>query len=234
MKARYPVAALFTLFVLLGASQARAVLECASCGCSNACTTTCFTGGAASTCGASGPKCAGDPACSGCLTPAEADSLLGLVREAARQPAAVEPRIGAVTARLTSRLAGFVEERGLGVVFAPATGFVAHSAGAGGTRTPDLAFVRRPGEHPGAAVGEGVPELVAHTLPHRSAQATMEQEAQAWLAAGTRFVMVLDPFARTVTVYHGGSEARVLAAEDLLDLPEVLPGWSVRVSELFD
>jgi Uma2 family endonuclease len=162
---------------------------------------------------------------------AEAAFLLDFAREAEQRTAAVEPRIGAVAARLTLRIAGFVEERGLGVVFAPATGFGGQAAG--GMWPPDLAFVRGQEGRSTEVVGKLVPQLIAQILPNVGAKNAVEEEARAWLASGTRIVLVLDPFAATVTVYRDGAKPRFLGAEDVLEVPEVLPGWAVPVAELF-
>ncbi len=234
MKIPRPLALLLCLAGLLAASRAEAIIQggCANCTCSSACSAICSTsGGPLSTCGAAG-KCVGSSGCGGggcCLTTNDAAALLQALGEEPRQALASEPRVGAAAARLTVRLAGFVEEGALGAVFAPATGLV--DAGSG-LRTPDLAF--RPAAAPSITSRPATPALVAEVLPTPAAGAAIEQEARTWLAAGARVVLVVDPFAQTVTVHRAGSSPLVLGADDRLEIADLLPGWSVRVADLFD
>jgi len=57
--------------------------------------------------------------------------------------------------------------------------------------------------------------------------------AREWLTAGTRAVLVVDSDSRVVSLYQPGAAVKVLGADDILELPEVLPGWSLSVGELF-
>jgi Uma2 family endonuclease len=59
------------------------------------------------------------------------------------------------------------------------------------------------------------------------------EKAVAWLDAGTRMVLVIDPSRRTATVYSPGGEVRVLTEEDFVEGGDVVPGWRVRVKEFF-
>ena len=54
-----------------------------------------------------------------------------------------------------------------------------------------------------------------------------------YLDAGTRFVWVVDPDSRTITVYRSRDAIRLLTLEDELDGADVLPGFRCQVSELF-
>ncbi len=230
MKITRSLALLLSLAGLLAASRAEAIIQggCANCTCSSACSAICSTsGGPLSTCGAAG-KCVGSSGCGGggCLTTNDAAALLRALGE---EPLASEPRVGAAAARLTVRLAGFVEEGALGSVFAPATGLVDARSG---LRTPDLAF--RPAAAPSSTSRPATPALVAEVLPAAAAGAAIEQEARTWLAVGVRVVLVVDPFAQTVTVHRAGGSPLVLGADDRLEIADLLPGWSVRVADLFD
>ena len=55
----------------------------------------------------------------------------------------------------------------------------------------------------------------------------------AWLEAGSRMVMVLNPRHRTITVYRSLDEITMLTEDMMVDGGDVVPGWSVRVGELF-
>jgi hypothetical protein len=44
----------------------------------------------------------------------------------------------------------------------------------------------------------------------------------------------VDPELRTVQIHTDGASSVVLRSDDVLELPEILPGFSCRVSELFE
>jgi Uma2 family endonuclease len=135
--------------------------------------------------------------------------------------------LGQLTARLTWRLAQFVEETGLGSVYAAETGFQLSKAGR--VRSADLAFVSR--ERLDLGKKAGAPDLVAEVVSRTSGATTTR--VSDWLAGGTRVVLVLDSSAKTLTV-HRRSGAETLTPESYLTLPDVVPGWSLRVGDLFD
>jgi Uma2 family endonuclease len=54
------------------------------------------------------------------------------------------------------------------------------------------------------------------------------------LAAGCHTVWVVYPKREEVKVFEASGAGRTLHAGDLLEAPDLLPGFSVRVSELFD
>ncbi len=55
-----------------------------------------------------------------------------------------------------------------------------------------------------------------------------------YLAAGTRQVWVLWPSKRAVSVYRPNADTRELGPDATLDGGDVLPGFSVRVGDLFE
>jgi hypothetical protein len=207
------------LLALLSVSRSEAITQCANCSCGMSCSALCtLAGGGTSTCGAMG-VCVGSPSCSGggCLTGSQADFVIKLLEKEPRQ---AEPVQGRAAARLTWRLTQYAEENGLGAVYAAGTRFERAGA-ARKLANPDLAFVSR-----GRRAGS--PDLVVQFAP-----ANVEATAAGWLGSGTRAVLVLDSAARTVKVYRQGAQLRVLGADAVLDLPDLLPGWSLRVGDLF-
>lgn len=69
--------------------------------------------------------------------------------------------------------------------------------------------------------------------PHDRAQ-DVHAKAQGYLEAGTRQVWVLWPRERSMTVYDADGGPRELGPEARLDGGDVLPGFSVRVGNLFE
>jgi Uma2 family endonuclease len=61
----------------------------------------------------------------------------------------------------------------------------------------------------------------------------MHAKVMDYLDAGTRLVWVVDPDPRTVTVYRSRDQIRLLSKADEIDGGDVLPGFRVKVSELF-
>ena len=204
------------LLAFLGASRSEAIMLCEDCGCGNSCTTNCVTDSGWSTCGVSGTTCAGRSECGGgdCLTATQANFILGLLDREPRVVTPVEHQRGRAAARLTWRLTQFAEESGVGEVYTPRT-----------AASPDLAFVSRERLAAGRAAA---PDLVVMFAPSRKKDAVTP-----WLAGGARAVLVLDPAARTIEVHENGSPRRVLGAESVLALPDLLPGWSLSVGDLF-
>ncbi|HEX4962398.1 MAG TPA: Uma2 family endonuclease [Thermoanaerobaculia bacterium] len=209
------------LLALCTAAPGAAILNCVDCGCSFACSTRCFTDTGSSTCGAQTSLCVGSPSCGGgCLMVPNPKTFLESLRTDPQQ-ASSQPQ-GQVLARLTWRLAQHAEENGLGAVYSGNTGFLLSKA-TGRLKVPALAFVSR--EHLKAgSPWSGAPDVAVELRA---------SAARDWLNAGTRAVLVVDAGSRTVSLYQKGAEARVLSADDVLELPEVLPGWSLRVGELF-
>jgi len=62
----------------------------------------------------------------------------------------------------------------------------------------------------------------------------LEEKILQFLALGTEIGMLIDPDKETVTIYYrSGQQPVVLGNGDTITLPELLPGWSVLVSELW-
>jgi Uma2 family endonuclease len=142
---------------------------------------------------------------------------------------------GRIVVRLTWRLAHFVEEHELGVVYAAETGFKLASD-PDTVRAPDVAFVSRARlNEVGAVRGywPGAPDLVAEVISPSDVYTEVEEKVLDWLEAGTRLVIVINPRSRAVTLYRSLADIVVLTERDALDAPELVPGWSVMVSELF-
>jgi len=142
---------------------------------------------------------------------------------------------GRVTARLTWRVAQFVEEQKLGTIFAAETGFLL-ATNPDTVRAPDLAFVTRQRMDevgPVAGFWPGAPDLVAEVVSSGDSFTQVEAKAKAWLDAGTSIVWIIDPRQEHVTVYKSSDEITVLDQAVTLDAPHRLPGWSVCVADLF-
>jgi Uma2 family endonuclease len=81
---------------------------------------------------------------------------------------------------------------------------------------------------------EGVPVLVAEVLSPSDRQADVIERVQDFLDSGVAIVRVLEPGFGTVTVYTPDAEPRLFSRGQQLAAEPHLPGFQVRVAELFD
>ena len=132
-----------------------------------------------------------------------------------------------------SVLRSFVRKNKLGRVYTGDTGFRLSDDI---VRSPDVAFVRRdrvPAVH-SSGFCKGAPDFAIEIRsPHESFRQLMRKIKQ-YLAAGTHTVWVFDSDRREVDVFEASGAERTLTARQVLKAPELLPGFSIRVSELFE
>lgn len=142
---------------------------------------------------------------------------------------------GRIAVRITWPLAQYVEERGLGTVYAAETGFVL-ARNPDTVRAPDVAFVRRERvEEMGDTGGywPGAPDLAVEVVSPGDAYAEVEGKVSEWLRAGARMVIVADPSNRVVKVHRGPTEVATLTEDDEIEGADVVPGWRMSVRSLF-
>jgi Uma2 family endonuclease len=141
---------------------------------------------------------------------------------------------GRVAMRLAWRLAQHVEQHQLGAVYAAETGFLLNRD-PDTVRAPDVAFVRQElidqteeikGYLPLA------PDLVAEVVSPGDTYTQVEEKALAWLDAGTRLVLVVDPGTRTVRIYRSKDDIRLLREPDELEANDVVKGWKLPVADM--
>lgn len=137
-----------------------------------------------------------------------------------------------ITTRLSRHLGNFVEPRGLGLVSgADSTMRMA----SGRVRLPDVAYVSAarvptsPDPIPSLA-----PDLAAEVLSDSNTPGEIAQKLREYFQSGTRLAWVVDRTSRTVAVHHEpGDPVRVLTEADSLDGEHVLPGFTLRIADLF-
>jgi len=145
-------------------------------------------------------------------------------------------RHGYCAARVCVLLGTHVHAIGLGAVFGNDTGYLlARSPDT--VRGPDVSFVAR--ERLGTTalpIGPfpGAPDLAVEVLSPSNSPAAIRGKVADYLAAGTRLVWVVEPETRTVTIYRSLLAPRTLAERETLDGEEVVPGFRVAVTELFE
>jgi Uma2 family endonuclease len=61
----------------------------------------------------------------------------------------------------------------------------------------------------------------------------IDEKVDAYLADGVRLVWVLDPQRRKAVVYTADDAPKHLAGDDVLDASDVVEGFTIRLSDLF-
>lgn len=142
---------------------------------------------------------------------------------------------GIVSARIAQILNDFVRARGLGYICGAETGFILQR-NPDTVRAPDVAFVCKekvPAPPLPTTFAEFAPDLAVEVVSPADRSDEIEQKISDYLEAGTRLVWVVYPKTKTVYVYRAGRAVQRLSAGDMLSGEEVLPGFSVMISELF-
>ncbi len=127
-----------------------------------------------------------------------------------------------------------MKAKSLGVVTGAETGFhIFYDPDT--VRAPDAAFIRRENLPPTPERGffPAAPDLAVEVLSPGDRASEVLAKVKDWLAAGCRAVWVLDPETETVTVYCGLDRIVILGLADTLTGDEVLPGFSIRVGDIF-
>src|SRR5262245_29795571 len=129
----------------------------------------------------------------------------------------------------------FVRPRGLGFVLVGEGGFLLAQQPPT-VRIPDVSFVRQERGLQGIGTFRplpGAPELAVEVLSPSNRRGEIHAKVADYLAAGCPLVWVVDPVGRSVAVYRKLLFPTVLGEDAELDGGDVLPGFSVRVGELF-
>lgn len=143
---------------------------------------------------------------------------------------------GGITVSLSWIMMNWVKRSNHGKLFAQDTGFIL-ARDPDVVLCPDIAYIRN--EHlPKSGIPKGffelVPDLVVEIVSPSDRYTDVEVKVERWLAAGVPLVWIVNPRLKQVKVYQPGSEAITLRSTDDLTGCEVLPGFTCRVSELFE
>lgn len=142
---------------------------------------------------------------------------------------------GATALKFSWRFAQFVETHHLGMTFVAETGFKI-ATNPDTVRAPDLAFVRSeriPESGLPRGYFPGAPDLAVEVVSPGDTVYEVEEKIEEWLAAGAQLVWIVNPRRRTVNVHRSDREERTLRENDVLDGEEVVPGFTLRVAEIF-
>lgn len=141
---------------------------------------------------------------------------------------------GGVSMRLGSKLFNHIDGHLLGMVFDASTGFYMRS---GDLLSPDVAFVaaaRLKGmKRLPRKFFQGSPDLVAEVLSPNDKPHEIERKMTEYFASDTKLAWLVDPEAKTVALYRDARPGRVLGGSDVLDGEDVVPGFTLALTDLF-
>jgi len=143
---------------------------------------------------------------------------------------------GKLTIRIGALLDAYVRPRHLGVVCGAETGFILERD-PDTVRGPDVSFVSRdriPPEGEPEGYWPFAPDLAVEVISPNDLYREIEQKVEDYLRAGVRLVWIVNPGTRTITTYRPSSEAHILRIGDTLTGADVIPGFDVSVSEVFE
>jgi Uma2 family endonuclease len=141
---------------------------------------------------------------------------------------------GATTIRVAAHLDPFVEAHDLGQVFAH-VGFWLF-ADRSTMLFPDVSFVRKerlPNPEELERFLNLVPDLAIEIFSPTDYPKLLGEKIAAYAEAHTPMVWVLYPRTKTVEFYRDGRKGAELGPDEMLDGGDALPGFSVRVRDLF-
>jgi len=103
-------------------------------------------------------------------------------------------------------------------------------------RIPDLSFMtteRVRQIQPDADI-EGAPDLAIEVLSPSDTATAVRKKVKQYFAAGCRAVWLVYPESREIEVWESArGPAKIVTADDTLEAPEVLPGFSVKAGRFF-
>ncbi len=128
-----------------------------------------------------------------------------------------------------------VKSHSLGKVLPSDTGFVL-SGDPDTLRGPDVCFVSEP-----RASGldmdrniEGAPDLAVEVVSPSDSAQDLNKKVKQYFAAGCRMVWVVYPVTRDVAVHQADGSSHQVSGKQELTAPDLLPGFAVPVSTLFE
>jgi len=141
---------------------------------------------------------------------------------------------GKIVIRVGRKLDEFAEIERLGTVCTEVGFILARHPDT--LRAPDIAFLSRNRLPQGAAVEEfveGAPDLAVEVLSPGDSASEVLKKVREYLTAGVLLVWIADPATQTVSVYRSLDDVRVLTADQVLDGGDVLPGFRVKIADIF-
>jgi Uma2 family endonuclease len=129
------------------------------------------------------------------------------------------------------QIANWVRPRKLGRVTGSSAGFILPNAD---TRAPDVSFVQadRLRKSP-KSFAELAPDLVVEVKSPTDSLTKLRTKIDEFLTLGTKVGLLIHPEQRWVEVRRSGQPTVTFKDGNLLTLPDLFPGWEVKVEDLW-
>ena len=134
------------------------------------------------------------------------------------------------------QLEAWAKEDGTGVIFSASAGFLLPS---GAMRAPDAAWVQR-SRLAGLSREDKekflplCPDFVLELRSPTDRVPALEEKLAEYQDNGARLGWLIDPFEKTVHTYRPGTEPEILEEPPLLSADPVLPGFKLRLAEIWE
>jgi Uma2 family endonuclease len=79
-----------------------------------------------------------------------------------------------------------------------------------------------------------MPELVVEVNSPQDSYGRVLKKLNEWFSSGVMSVIVVDPYEKNVILYESPEHYKMFEYNDLLELREILPGFTCRVGEIFE
>lgn len=139
---------------------------------------------------------------------------------------------GRVGGKIEELLILHVSANRLGVVPISDTGYLL-TRNPDTVRAPDVSFVRLERDRTERGFYPGAPDLAVEVISPWDRYTEVEEKTREYLRAGTRMVIIVDPQLQTARV-HTATAMTDLGIDDTIDGGDVVPGWKLRLREIFE
>jgi len=141
---------------------------------------------------------------------------------------------GAVTINLSVPLGAYIKAQKLRVAFGAETGFVLERD-PDTVLAPDCSFIRK--DRIGTlstGYSEIVPDLVVEVISTTKTKSKVEKKTAQWLSFGVRSVWLVNCHSKTVEIVSASGSRKLFRETDELIDDDVVAGFRVPVSEIFN
>jgi Uma2 family endonuclease len=174
------------------------------------------------------------------LTPEEFEGLSGMSGWELIDGTPVEKHMGnengLIQLKIARRLGAFVEDHRLGEVFVNDAGYICFPHRPKLVRKPDVSFVRTgrfPNDRPPRGYARLVPDLCVEVVSPNDLYEEVDDKVNDYLLVNVPMIWVVNAVLQTVLVYLADGTIRRYTADQELPGDPLLPGFRVRVADLF-
>lgn len=142
---------------------------------------------------------------------------------------------GYIEMLIATLLFNFVREHKLGRVLGGETGIYTHR-NPDTVRGMDVAYISKERMSQASETGflDVAPELIVEVMSPSDRWMDIQEKLAEYFSIGVQLVWLIDPQLEQVHVYRSLDETTRLTAEDTLTAPNILPGFSVALTEIFE